>query len=215
MAFPSGAEVDCIYCLPSPCARLSRARTTTKAPPLERDIAGLVGLPGASAWRSSQGSFVSGGNPWCFRWSAIPLATPVVIASGLDARRAGVHRRSRPSEHRDPDLATCTACLRLHLRTEASNTNFNLRDVQTRVLHHDTCGSSSAESSKAIATNISRRSAFAARSFQPLSEVHGALTGPGLIRARDGSSAHRSPPKLRNAPIRDGALCEPAHEVGG
>ena len=55
---------------------------------------------------------------------------------------------------------------------------------------------------EAVATSSSRRSAFAARSFQPLSEVHGALTGPGLIRARDGSSAHRSPPKLRNALAR-------------
>ena len=33
------------HCPPSPCARFSRARTTTEAPPLIRDIAGLVGLP--------------------------------------------------------------------------------------------------------------------------------------------------------------------------
>src|SRR5262249_23928612 len=31
-----------------PCARLSRAPTTTKAPPLGRDVAGLGGLPGVS-----------------------------------------------------------------------------------------------------------------------------------------------------------------------
>src|SRR5271156_2306050 len=45
MAFLSGADVVRIYCLPSPCARLSRAPTTTKAPPPARDVAGLGSLP--------------------------------------------------------------------------------------------------------------------------------------------------------------------------
>ena len=34
IAFPSGFAALLIDCLPSPCARLSRAPTTTKAPPL-------------------------------------------------------------------------------------------------------------------------------------------------------------------------------------
>ena len=50
--------------------------------------------------------------------------------------------------------------------------------LQSRVLHHGICGSPPVESMDAVATSSSRRSAFAARSFQPLSEVHGALTGP-------------------------------------
>jgi hypothetical protein len=34
-----------IYCPPSPCTRFSRARTTTRTPPPDEDVAGLGGLP--------------------------------------------------------------------------------------------------------------------------------------------------------------------------
>src|ERR1041384_8302522 len=45
MALSCDFEIARIYCLPSPCARLSRARTTTKTLPLVGDIAGLGSLP--------------------------------------------------------------------------------------------------------------------------------------------------------------------------
>ncbi len=47
MACPCGFATALIYCLPSPCARFSRARTTTEAPPLGRDIARHGSLPGS------------------------------------------------------------------------------------------------------------------------------------------------------------------------
>jgi hypothetical protein len=77
-----------IDCLPSPCTRLSRARTTTKAPPLDRDSTGLGGVPDDRARRSARGSRVHREDPWCFRWPAVPLAAQVVIVSGQDERRA-------------------------------------------------------------------------------------------------------------------------------
>src|ERR1700741_1476609 len=46
MVFPCGLEVALTDCLLSPCARLSRARTTPEAPPLIQDITRLGGLPG-------------------------------------------------------------------------------------------------------------------------------------------------------------------------
>src|SRR5262245_18574563 len=45
MTFPCGLEVALTDCLLSPCARLSRARTTPEAPPPVRDVTGLGGLP--------------------------------------------------------------------------------------------------------------------------------------------------------------------------
>jgi hypothetical protein len=48
LELPATPSAALIYCLPSPGARISRARTTTKAPSLGRDIAGLGGLPGVS-----------------------------------------------------------------------------------------------------------------------------------------------------------------------
>src|SRR5262249_3388049 len=48
------------HCPPSPCARLSRARTTTGILPLTRDIAGLGSLPTSHRRRSSRGSHVPG-----------------------------------------------------------------------------------------------------------------------------------------------------------
>jgi hypothetical protein len=68
------------------------------------------------------------------------------------------------------------AVARVVIRTEGSNADFNLRASRTRALHHGTCGSSPVESTDAIAVSISRRSAFAARRFQPSGGVRGALT---------------------------------------
>lgn len=45
MAFSRGLEVALTDCPPSPCTRLSRALTTTEAPPPIRDVTGLGGLP--------------------------------------------------------------------------------------------------------------------------------------------------------------------------
>jgi len=45
MACSRGFAAARIYCLPSPCARLSRARTTTETLPLDRVVAGLGSLP--------------------------------------------------------------------------------------------------------------------------------------------------------------------------
>src|SRR5260370_25127174 len=49
MALSCGLTVARTYCLPSPCARLSRARTTTETPPLIRDVASLGSLPASRA----------------------------------------------------------------------------------------------------------------------------------------------------------------------
>jgi hypothetical protein len=43
--FPRRPRSHTHHCLPSPCTRLSRARTTTEAPPLIRDVARPVGSP--------------------------------------------------------------------------------------------------------------------------------------------------------------------------
>ena len=75
IACPSDNAAVLIDCLPSPCTRLSRAPTTTKAPSLGRVIAGLGGLPDYSGARLEVPAFKKkalnalGGRlyPWQYR----------------------------------------------------------------------------------------------------------------------------------------------------
>jgi hypothetical protein len=87
-ACPSDRNTALIDSLPSPCAQLSRARTTTKAPPVDRDFAGPAACRVFRSRRSARGSHVPVEDPRCGRWSALPLAA-------LAVHRFGTRRAAR------------------------------------------------------------------------------------------------------------------------
>src|ERR1700722_860327 len=97
MASPCGFASVLVDCPPSPCARLSRAPTTTGTRPPVRDTAGLGGVPGFAnpGARIGVRVFIRS-NPWCVRWLALPLAA--LAARHLRDQRARAHDgRTQPA----------------------------------------------------------------------------------------------------------------------
>ncbi len=129
------------HCPPSPCARLSRAPTTTRTPPPSPgrrwawQLAGLR-VPGARV----EVLVFRRGNPWCGRWTTVPLATRTARRIGTRRRRAH-SGRTQSAVVTNQALAACSptrASLGSIQRVQSSSSA--ARALARALFHRGTCG---------------------------------------------------------------------------
>jgi len=196
VAFPCGFGTVLIYCLPSPCTRLSRARTTTEAPPPVRDIAGLGGLLGfacpalESRFSCSKERTLDALGGRLYPWQLWPRA---VSGHGRRLAHNGLTQSSDPN---DQALTACSLA-RVAAFVQRLPTTLQPARPSPRSLHHGTFGN------PPRTRNASSRAVKAVRLLQAAVPISATFTAPFCIRPDpDEDDFFRSsvPPLLHDAP---------------